>query len=116
MRYTFSYAERLHKDKEFERALRSGRRMAHPAILIYIYTRDKAGPPRLGLVTSRKLGIAPKRNRLKRRLREIFRLHKHLLKRGVDIVFVSKLAAVSMDYSQLEQLVTGLLKKAGVLE
>lgn len=114
MRYTFSYGERLHRDKEFRQILKSGRRMAHPAILIYIYTRGETGAPRLGLVTSRKLGSAPKRNRLKRRLREVFRLHKHLLKRGLDIVFIPGKPAVDMAYRQLEDIIMGQLSKAGM--
>lgn len=86
----------------------------HPALLIYT-AAGKSKTRRMGLVTSRKLGIAAKRNRLKRRLREIFRLHKHLLKPGTDIIFMPKRNAASLNYEQLETIVLTALKKAGVI-
>jgi ribonuclease P protein component len=46
------------------------------------------GHPRLGISISRRVGIAPVRNRIKRLLREAFRLHRYELPRGYDVVIV----------------------------
>ena len=43
---------------------------------------------RLGLSVSRRLGTAVRRNRIKRMVREAFRLHKSELLRGYDLVIV----------------------------
>jgi len=115
-RFTFNYNERLHLQKDFKRAFKTGRRLAHPAIFIYILKRDGPadGSRRLGLVTGRKLGTAVERNRLKRRLREIFRLHKHGLSPCLDIIFVPRPGACLLNYEALKDAVLGLFKKAGV--
>jgi len=77
--------------KDFDKVFSLGRRLVHPAISIYRYSRDK-GPEfsRMGLCTSGKIGIAVKRNRVKRLLREIFRLNKNSLVQKTDFVQVAK--------------------------
>jgi ribonuclease P protein component len=115
-RFTFRHAEKLHRQDDFQHVLSSGRRLVHPAIFIYIYPRnDGTQLRRLGLITSRKVGGAVERNRLKRRLREIFRLHKHALKPGLDIIFVLRRAALDLTYQQLESVVLSLFRKADAL-
>lgn len=116
-RYTFRHAEKLHLQKDFQRVLKSGRRLAHPAIFIFIFVRqDGSSIRRLGLITGRKLGTAVERNRLKRRLRELFRLHKQHLVPGVDVIFLPRSGAPGLNYRQLESVVLSLLSKAGVLQ
>jgi ribonuclease P protein component len=70
---------------------------------------------RMGLITGRKVGIAADRNRVKRRLREIFRLNKNSIAPISDIIFVPRSPAVAMNYKQLESAVFSLLRKAGIL-
>ena len=114
-RFTFSYGERLHLQRDFKRVFKTGRRLAHPALFIYIEPRN--GSPktsRLGLVTSRKLGGAVQRNRLKRRLREIYRLHKHAFSVPLDIIFVPRPGVCALSFERLQDTALGLLEKAGV--
>ena len=49
---------------------------------------NELGHPRLGISIGRRVGTAPKRNRIKRLLRESFRLLQHDLPRGYDFVIV----------------------------
>jgi ribonuclease P protein component len=70
----------------------------------------------MGLVTSRKLGLAVDRNRLKRRIREIFRLNKQRLLPNTDLVFTPRSMAMSLNYKQLEAVVFALLAKAKLLD
>lgn len=116
MRATFGYNEKLHREKDFQRVMKSGRRLVHPALLIYVYQRREDGDTRrLGLVTSRKVGTAVERNRLKRRLREIFRLNKHRLSAGIDVIFLSREGAAKLNYEDLASIVFSLWQQAGIL-
>ncbi len=117
LRYTFSYSERLHLQKDFDRILKSGRKAVCPAISVYsLHRKDGSEIRRLGLITSGKLGIAVKRNTLKRRLREIFRLNKNRLRSGIDLVFIPRKPAVTLDYYELEKTIISLLKKLKAIE
>lgn len=72
---TLGRAERLHKsDFRFARWTGSGR---SPHFLLFRRTNDQA-VARFGVVVSRKIKGAVKRNRIKRLVREFLRLHKHL--------------------------------------
>jgi ribonuclease P protein component len=114
--FSFKRTERIHLQKDFLKVLKSGRRLVHPAILIFVYPRKNGtNERRLGLITSRKIGIAAKRNRLKRRLREIFRLNKNSIKPGFDIVFRPQTSATGLKYSQLSAIILTLLTKAGTI-
>ncbi|MFH1368984.1 MAG: ribonuclease P protein component [Elusimicrobiota bacterium] len=116
LKYTLRYSEKLHSQKDFQQIIRSGRRLVHPALLIYAGNNGlPAGTRRLGLITSRKIGIAVRRNRLKRRFREIFRLNKYLIKLNTDLIFAPKPPAGDMNYAQLESIILNLLEKAGLL-
>ena len=65
---------------------------------------------RYGFSVSSRVGGAVIRNRIKRRLREIFRQIQ--LKSGWDIILIARPAAAKLDYSHLRNSVTGLLFKA----
>ena len=58
---------------DFRRAYRKGRSAAEPCLVVYARRNGKAGN-RLGFTVSNKLGCAVVRNRVRRRLREIYRL------------------------------------------
>src|ERR1019366_6471117 len=66
------------------------------------------GHPRLGISISRKVGTAPVRNRIKRLLREAFRLHPYDLPRGYDLVIVVR-PHVPLELSDYARLFSELL-------
>lgn len=60
-----------------------------------------AGRPRLGLVVTKRLGKAVRRNRIKRLLREFFRRHKRQLP-PEDLIIMAKKGATALDYEQVQ--------------
>lgn len=62
-----------------------------------------------------KLAHAVHRNRLRRQLREIYRLHEAQFARGYDIVVVARTRAIGADYAALERAYLSLAAKLGLL-
>jgi ribonuclease P protein component len=58
---------------------------------------------RLGITVSRKVGKACVRNRIKRRLREYFRLNRDKMPAGMDLVFVATKAAASLETGRIQE-------------
>ena len=85
---------------EFRRIYRKGRSVVSPYFVVYCL-KNRAGASRLGVTVSKKLGHAVVRNRVRRRLREIYRLNSHQLKTGWDIVIVARSRCVGAEYSRM---------------
>jgi len=60
---------------DFLRVTRRGRRVATRWFLVFLAPRDDGGNPRLGITVTRKVGKAVRRNRIKRLVREWFRMN-----------------------------------------
>lgn len=58
--------------------------------------------PRIGIIVSKKIGNAVKRNRIKRLIRTFFRLNKHRLE-NVDYVFIPKKNINTFNYNDIER-------------
>lgn len=59
------------------------------------------GPTRLGITVTRKIGNAVERNRIKRLVREVFRLHRARLPEGLDLVWVAKQQAAQASFADV---------------
>ena len=111
------------------------RRWAHYAVFFLVKAQSYLPPPlpqgpergqrlsrallpqkrRIGLTVSAKLAHAVHRNRLRRQLREIYRLHEAQFARGYDIVVVARTRAIGADYAALERAYLSLAAKLGLL-
>jgi len=84
-RATFARSQRLTLDREYQAAFRARLRKAkHP--LVVFGRSNGLDRPRLGLSVGRKVGPAVTRNRVKRMIREAFRLNQGDLPVGIDLV------------------------------
>ncbi len=88
-RFRFSKALRIRKGKEFDRVFDEGERVSDSRMMI-VFAPNGLSHSRLGILASRKLGNAVKRNRVKRILREAFRLSREELPSGFDFVVVPR--------------------------
>ena len=110
MKYTVS----LKENRVFRRLYAKGKSAVGPAMVLYC-RRNGRQENRLGLTVGTKLGGAVVRNRVRRRLREIYRLNEHRLSPGYDIVVVARVRAVRSRYDKLEAQFLSLASKLGLL-
>ena len=108
-RYTFPRTRRLGGKLAFSGVFDAKVRESRGPLMAYARPND-LGHARLGITISRKVGTAARRNRIKRLLRESFRLLQHDLPRGYDLVIVVRPhnPLLLADY---QRLVSGLFVK-----
>ena len=97
----------------FQRLYRS--RGAADALLVLYARRNKSGTNRVGVTVSKKLGKAHIRNRIRRRVREVYRLNEDKFQSGWDIVVVVRSKAVEADFRKLTASYLANAKKLGLL-
>lgn len=105
----------LKENHLFRRLYQKGKTAADSRLALYVRPNGRKGN-RLGFTVSTKLGHAVVRNRTRRRLREIYRLHEHELVLGRDVVVVARMRAADSTYQQLEKSFLFLAEKLGLLK
>ncbi|MBI9107150.1 MAG: ribonuclease P protein component [Spirochaetales bacterium] len=87
MRRNLTKTERLSKVSDIKRTFASGKRVSIPGAKL-VFIANELEYSRFMVTLVRKYGNSVQRNRAKRLAREVFRLNKHRLKPGFDIVVV----------------------------
>jgi ribonuclease P protein component len=99
--YRFPRSHKIRCSSEYSFLRNKGRRRHTRNFIVYTLLRENGGPARLGLTVSRKVGRAVTRNRVKRLVREFFRLHQSFLDAGRSVSIVAKPGAAQLDYSEV---------------
>jgi ribonuclease P protein component len=108
-RYTFPKSHRIRTATEFSAVFEDRVRESRGPLMLY-GRPNGLSHPRLGLSVGRKVGTAPRRNRIKRLIREAFRLHQYDLPVGYDLVFVVR-PHTPMILAEYQKIFTSLLLK-----
>jgi ribonuclease P protein component len=105
---------RLRRPAHFHRVRSSGSHY-DGAVLLLSSAPARQRLARCGVVVARRLGTAVVRNRIKRRIREVLRLHYPSLRAHVDIVVVARSRDLAtMPFSQLRDTMLQLLRRANL--
>ena len=83
--------------------------------LVLYARKNRTSANRVGITVSKKLGHAVVRNRIRRRLREIYRLNESRFQPGWDIVVVARTKAIYASFPELTRAYLHLADKAGIL-
>ena len=110
MRYTVS----LKKNRDFKGLYRSGKSSVNPYLVLYC-RKNRRGASRLGISVGTKVGNAVKRNRVRRLIREAYRLSEDKLRPGHDLVVVARVRACTAGYAEIEAALLSLCGKLGLL-
>ena len=105
----------LKENHEFRRLYHRGTSSAGRHLVLYC-RKNRLGHNRLGVTLSVKLGHAVVRNRARRRLREVYRLHAPQLKKGYDVVLVARGRTAACPWKDLNETFLRLCRKLDLLE
>jgi ribonuclease P protein component len=97
---TLKKSERIRKRRSYLQIYQHGKRSFTKHFTIVVSEND-LDFPRLGVTVTKKIGNAVKRNRIKRLIREFFRLNKDRFKASQDIVIIAKGNTSSMKYADV---------------
>jgi ribonuclease P protein component len=107
---------RLGQNRDFARVRQQGQRLAQGCLIANWNRLPDGAAPKLGVVTSRKIGGAVERSRARRLLRESFRQHQHELSRPVELVLVARNSIAGKKFAEVEEDFLAALQRAGLLK
>ncbi|MGI9172969.1 MAG: ribonuclease P protein component [Chthoniobacterales bacterium] len=111
----FSAEQRLKRSRDFGRVRIEGRTTRGRLLMLGVLQPETEKAFRLGFVTSRRVGGAVVRNRVRRRLREIARRYQHELVAPLWLVVIARPAAATATSAQLEEEWLRLGRRASIL-
>jgi ribonuclease P protein component len=109
-------SSRLAQNRDFSRVRQNGQRLVLGCLIANWCRLPEGAQPKLGVVTSKKIGGAVERNRARRLLRESFRLHQHELAQPVELVLVARNSIAGKDFGGVERDVLAALRRANLLK
>lgn len=112
----FSRAMRVKQGRDFSRIRQEGQRLVIGCLIANWRPLPPESPIRLGVVTSRKIGNAVVRNRARRLMREVFRVHQHDLAQPIELVLVARQSIAGKTLLSVEKDFLTTLRKAGLLK
>jgi ribonuclease P protein component len=107
---------RLAQSRDFARIRQQGERLAQGCLIANWNKLSADAKPKLGVVTSKKIGGAVQRNRARRLLRESFRRHQHEFLQPVELVLVARNSIAGKKFAAVEKDFLAALKRASLLK
>ncbi|MEI7732503.1 MAG: ribonuclease P protein component [Verrucomicrobiota bacterium] len=102
-RLTLPRSRRLRTGRDFSRPRTDGKRLVLGCLILNWLPLESGGVSRLGVVTSKKVGGAVIRNRCRRLMREVYRLHQLELAQPMDLVMVARPSMANKTFGQIER-------------
>src|SRR5690606_32620016 len=99
--------DRLRKDDDFRRVYRAKKSMANRLLIIYI-RENNTEKNRVGFTVSKKVGKSVIRSKVKRLMKESYRLNESIFRKGYDIVLVARNNCNEASYHEIESAVLHL--------
>lgn len=107
---------RIKLGRDFRKLRTAGQRMVRGCLIANWLHLPGAERSRLGVVVSKKVGGSVVRSRVKRLLRESFRLHQYELTQPLELVLVARPSIAGRNFADVERDFLGTLRSAGLLK
>jgi ribonuclease P protein component len=114
-RLRLARGSRVTQNRDFIRIRQQGERLAQGCLVANWNFLPEGANPKLGVVTSRKIGGAVVRTRARRLLRESFRLHQHEFSKPIELILVARNSIVGKQFADVEKDFLTTLRRAGLL-
>ncbi len=96
----FGKEARLRRRAEFLKVQEQGQKITAECLLALVLP-NPGGQTRIGLTVSNKVGNSVVRNKIRRRLRELYRKRQPTLPKGLDVVVIARNSAAEADFAAL---------------
>lgn len=102
---------RIKTGKEYNNIYKNGKKFGGRYLLVYVLPQDENGN-RFGVVASKKVGNAVKRNRIKRQIRSIIRVNQGRMCGSNQVIVIARHSIYGVRYQELEKDFLAIMKKA----
>ena len=99
----------LRKNTDFKNVYDKGRSKANRYLIVYA-VGNGYDHNRIGISVSKKVGNSVVRHRIKRLVKESYRLHEKMFNSGLDIVVIARSGAADLDFHGIESALLHILK------
>lgn len=113
--FELNKSEILRGKKDFNAVHNRGKSFANHALVLLV-VRDERFNGKVGFAAGKKLGGAVVRNRVKRLLREAYRLNKNFLRRDCGMILVGRKFLVTAKFKDAEKAFVDLCRRAQLLK
>lgn len=106
---------RIRKNMEFKNIYKLGKNYWNRNLILYV-KKNGLDETRVGYTITKKIGNAVIRNKLRRKMKEIYRLNFHNIRQGYDLIFIAKKSIKDIPYKELEGSMIHIMSIAKVLK
>lgn len=103
----------LKKNIEFKKVYSQGKNYWNRNLILYV-KKNNYNYNRVGFTITKKIGNSVVRNKIRRRLKEVYRLNMQNMNLGYDLIFIPKKNTVDISYQELESAMLHILKISGI--
>ena len=109
------YSESLKKNEDFRNVYKTGRYAAEKELILHV-KKNGLDINRIGISVTKKTGNSVVRHRIRRLVKEAYRLNEEKFSRGYDLVFSARKDTKDCTYLSIESVIFRLMKRTGVLK
>ena len=103
----------LKKNIEFKKVYSQGKNYWNRNLILYV-KKNNYNYNRVGFTITKKIRNSEVRNKIRRRLKEVYRLNMQNMNLGYDLIFIPKKNTVDISYQELESAMLHILKISGI--